>query len=197
MAKRLSKNERELQAYQLAIGKVVMAWAELEAKIGQWFAPITGMKRDMADAIFYSGRNFATRADMAEASLKVSKLDQKSVNLVKTLLKVSRRYSSFRNAIAHDQHFNLHGDQIYTTSGSDWFSSLMEGRAYTIKDIEQAAINIERLTYLASGPDLWKEDAEGWEERHCEQIRQLPKDAHSREPTLIRAVQRPMPKRSK
>jgi hypothetical protein len=184
MARRLSKVERELQEYQLELGKVIHTWSQLEYEFASAFRALTGLRRPISENLFYSGRNFRTRADLVRAALKKPKCSRETAKLIRAALSVADKYSAFRNAVAHDQHPHYLGVGVYTHGGDDDFSAVREGRAYSIDDLTRAHTNIERLRLLIGGPDFG-DPVEGWEERNHERILQLPKLAHRSEPSPI------------
>ena len=181
MAKRLTEQERTWAAYHQALGEAIAAWADLEDVLGHWFCGVAGVNRFTGLAIFYSGRNFGTRADMLAAAIAHPQCADIEIPIIKTGLAVARRYSTFRNGMAHDRHVQFFGGDIYFSKGDDVTKAIRLGTAHTLADILQACANIKRLTHLIRGPDLWVEQEQGWHERHYELLLQLPKLAHSSE----------------
>lgn len=179
MAKRLTEQERMWATYHQALGEAIAAWAELEDILGHFFCAVAGVNRFTGLAIFYSGRNFGTRADMLAAALTKPQCADIEMPVITTGLAIARRYSSFRNAMAHDRHVQFFGGDIYFSKGDDVPKAIRGGTAHTLADIQQASTNIKRLTDLIRGPDLFIEDEQGWHQRHLEQLLQLPKLAHS------------------
>lgn len=195
MAKRLSEQERTGAAYHQALGEAIAAWADLEDVLGHWFCSVASINRWVGLAIFYSGRNFGTRADMLRAAIPHSACAEEDTALIKDGLAVATRYSAFRNAMAHDRHVQFFGGDIYFSKGPDVPKAIREGTAHTLAHIRQAAENINRLTDLIRGPDLWVEQEPGWHQRHHEQLLQLPTFAHSSEPAPTPKPKKP-PRRS-
>ena len=180
----LTPDDLETETYQLALGKVIHAWAEMEAVLSEWFAELTNLHFQVADDLFFSGRNFGTRCDLVRAAMKHTRVKEADLLLVKAFVAVAQRYSGFRNTVAHDQHVRFYGRGFRTLPGDDKFAAFADGRAYTIDDINQAYLNIKMLTKLAYG-SVWEMPVEGWEESAREQILRLPKLAHQSEPTPI------------
>ena len=195
MAKRLTEPERIWATYHQALGEAIAAWADLEDILGHLFCHVAGVNRITGLAIFYSGRNFGTRADMLSAAISHPQCADVEMPLIKTGLAVARRYSAFRNAMAHDRHVQFFSGDVYFSKGNDVVGAIREGKAHTLPDIRQATANITQLTDLIRGPDLWVEHEKEWRERHHEQLLRLPILAHSSEPTPTPKPKR-LPRRS-
>lgn len=194
MAKNLKPREKARNAYYQALGETIGAWADLEETLGHWFCAVAEIRRDTGILIFYSGRNFSTRADMLSAALKKARVTRVETELVKAGLKVALRYSGFRNVIAHHTHFERYGVGMMADTPKNYVGLDPTDRPYTMQDMQQATANFLKLDELLSGVDLEYESEEGWQARHLAQVLQLPLEAYSSEPPPTPTIRKPRAK---
>ena len=99
--------EAEIDAAQVsfheAYGAFMLYWANLERVLAIWFVRLSGMPVRRASAVFYSAKNFSGRADMIEAVMPHSEMEQEYITCLKQSIKKARQYNSFRNSVAHGQ----------------------------------------------------------------------------------------------
>lgn len=97
-----NEEQTELDEFLLMYGHALAAWAFLEEALCNNFHRLLNVKGDLPRLLFFSGRSFATRADMYSAAIAgatgVSETRRKAH---KALLKRARQFSAGRNAIAH------------------------------------------------------------------------------------------------
>lgn len=107
MAKpKISKGEdakRRYEEFHLQYGIALSYWATLEENLCGMFCDLCGLDPDgdAGPAIFFSGRSFATRADLLSAAIRTSELGETEKALFRAILKKARQFSTARNAIAH------------------------------------------------------------------------------------------------
>jgi hypothetical protein len=108
MVKHTPPNDREqltqlYHDFHFQYGVTLGRWAGLEQSLCTLFSDLCGFVRDskVGDALFFSGRSFATRADLLSAAIRVSGLGEPEMAVLKAVLKKARQYSTSRNAIAH------------------------------------------------------------------------------------------------
>jgi hypothetical protein len=86
-----------------AYGVALAEWAVVEFRLCSWFQMAAGLTISRAEAIFFSGRSFQTRAEMLSAALEHSKLNDAWTAFAEEALAKAITYSSYRNHIAHGQ----------------------------------------------------------------------------------------------
>jgi hypothetical protein len=91
----------EIDRLYHAFGRAMSEWASIEYYLSLFFSSASGLDFAMAQAVFFSGRSFQTRAEMLNASLQHSKLEKSWKEFVSTTLKKSISYARFRNKLAH------------------------------------------------------------------------------------------------
>jgi hypothetical protein len=99
-AAEMAKAEADFQA---AYGKFMQRWARLEQGMFYLFSWISEMPEDRARAIFYSAKNFLGRRDMLAGALLHAKVESRYVEFIRAGSKKARKFSEFRNAVAHGE----------------------------------------------------------------------------------------------
>ena len=177
-----------LKVFHEKFGKTMAAWTSVEEGLFEWFKLCSGMHEQLARGVYYSTRGFAGRRDMLIAAIPFSPCDEKTRQGIRLCAKRARKYSEFRNRIAHgnpvfaagnhgrvtDEHVFKPGHTFMTFGADDYV---------TISDLEAAAANFASLGQLLLGfhPEWQAPDV-------CEagclaEIRALPTEANSTEPS--------------
>ena len=108
-------------------------------------APFGGLGR----AIFFSGRSFATRADLLSAVIPLSPFESDHQEFLKAILKKARQFSAGRNAIAHGIPVNLHShDESYTGPKVKEGRTSWESGGIGIDALLMAQINFNSLAEI-------------------------------------------------
>jgi hypothetical protein len=171
-----------------AYGAAMTAWARLEGVLFYWFMDATGFNEPIARAIFFSARNFTGRRDMLRASLPFARFDDAGMAVIKAGLGKARKWSEFRNKIAHGEPVL----DIRQQSASWGQFVLAEGKSIeesdpvvTVHDLNIATRNFDELRRL-----LW--DAHPMYRtptldagQYLRLIRELPNQGHSSERSRI------------
>ena len=99
--------------FHLQYGETLAQWALLEENLGEIFCWLCGFTFDhpLGRAVFYSGRSFATRADLLSAAIRCSERSKELGELFAAILKKARQLSSSRNVIAHGVPRNFFSDK--------------------------------------------------------------------------------------
>jgi hypothetical protein len=94
---------RLFNEFHLQYGMTLASWARLEESLGGIFSVLCGFDQfeGMGPALFYSGRSFATRADLLSAAIRTADLSDDYRELLRAILKKARQFSASRNQIAH------------------------------------------------------------------------------------------------
>jgi hypothetical protein len=184
-----SEHVRPDDQFHKAYGGAMMAWARLEGCLFYWFMRASGMDEPLARAIYFSARSFTGRRDMLIAAIRFSSFDDQATAVIKAGIQKARRYSEFRNQVAHREPlFDIRqGSPTWAQFVLAEGRSLDEGNdMLTIKHLGIATRNFNALTQL-----LWQvhptfrttsTDATGC----LRLIRELPNQAQSTEPNQIR-----------
>jgi hypothetical protein len=176
------------EQFHSAYGAMMAAWARLEGCLFHWFMSATELSEPRARAIYFSARSFTGRHDMLVGALPFDIFDEPIRKVIRAGIKKARKYSEFRNAVAH-------GEPVFDIrqQSATWGQFLLtDGRtldddpdAVTIKQLEIATSNFNELRRLLwdvhpmyRKPSL---NAEGY----LRLIRELPNQARSSEPTPI------------
>lgn len=133
------------QEFIYRYGVAMASWAGIEEILGQWFAEITGMPPAMARSVYFSAKNFNSRAEKLEAAIPHSSIDPDVLAALKLMLDKAIKYSSFRNRIAHG-HVGMIGD----ASGTRYV--LGESRNHPFDRFE-SGITVQQLIVAASNFD--------------------------------------------
>jgi hypothetical protein len=179
-------------------GEAMTAWTRLESAIFRWFQYSTRMSDPLARAVFYSARNFTGRRDMLLAAMPYAVLTDPEQAFIRAALKKTRRYSEFRNQMAHREPILDTREQ----SRSYLQMIMIEGAdvaadpdAITLKQLRIATQNVLELRTLldaAFPPDRLPTASV---ETYLLQVRTLPNEAHSEEPAPIQEQNKPPPQR--
>ncbi len=94
---------RLYEEFHLQYGITLSQWATLEETLGEIFNRLCNFEEwhGMGPALFYSGRSFATRADLLSAAIRTAKVSADLTDLLRGILKKARQLSTSRNTIAH------------------------------------------------------------------------------------------------
>ncbi|MEX0955212.1 MAG: hypothetical protein WDZ83_08385 [Rhizobiaceae bacterium] len=122
-------------------GQAMDGWSALEGGLALWFAKLTRMPPKRARRIFYSARSFNGRAEMFEAALSVARLPKGTSALLKTIIKTARKYSAFRNRLAHGE-ANVHTDIV---DGKPTFEMLITEPQYQERMTREHGISVEDI----------------------------------------------------
>lgn len=139
--------------FHLAYGIALSKWAAIEERMFLWFFFITGMKQDMARAIFYSARNFTARADMLSQAVAVCHLTEDEKEFLRAATKKSHQFSAFRNSIVHGEPtFDVReGSPTYKQFihlQGDKHPAIAADSALTIQHLERSAARFSELSRL-------------------------------------------------
>ncbi len=173
-----------LGVFHKELGKAMAAWSEVEDALFEWFKRCAGMEERLARAVFYSARSFEGRRDMLQAAIPFSSCNEKTRIGIRLCIKRAGQYVAFRNRIGH-------GHIIYAYVVGVPQHVIAEGRKLsggppdyvTLTDLMAAAINFDALKDCILGfhPEWQAPDVC---ERGClEEIRALPNEANSTEPS--------------
>jgi hypothetical protein len=91
----------QLPQFIMAYGSALISWAQVEDELCVLFGLLVGIQPEAARALFFSGRSFATRADLYSAAIATSACPEAAKKVHRAILKKARRFSSARNSIAH------------------------------------------------------------------------------------------------
>ena len=112
MGNPISQDAHPHDAFYIQYGKALASWAQVEDQLCVGFClmlnqpPFGGFAR----ALFFSGRSFASRADLMSAAIAHGNVEEVAKPVWKALLKKARQFSAARNAIAHGVPVSLHID---------------------------------------------------------------------------------------
>lgn len=168
-----------------AFGTTMARWSGLEHSFVDLFARLTGMEHRMAHAVFFSGRNFVTRADLIRGAIDATTAHSEIAEFAKGALKRALQYSAFRNALAHGvltvvPHIGSPLDGQPVVMESTGFR-LMEDAPTTITDMRNAATNFTAFTVLVQHAASWDEtEPEQAPHKYLELVRELPNPPQSR-----------------
>jgi len=151
------KNPKELsrlyEEFHLQYGITLSEWASLEETLGEIFNRLCNFKtwHGMGPALFYSGRSFATRADLLSAAIRTANIAEDLSELLRAILKKSRQFSTSRNTIAHGVPTH------YVESGVEYQGWRVKGGEEVwrpggvgIDDLKAAHENYRTLTVICS-----------------------------------------------
>lgn len=184
--------------FHLVYGAALAEWSRLEGQLFYWFQLLTGMDEKTARAVFFSARNFNTRADMLEAALKAANPGGPIQYFLEAALKKARAYSGFRNSATHGEpHINLQRGsatlgQFVIIQGR---KVSHEAEATMMQHLIAAQKNFARLgsslflTFPRGGPK-----PAALLEEHRELVLQLPNQPHSTADDPSPSEQKPPPK---
>jgi hypothetical protein len=167
-----------VEVFYLCYGQTLAAWAELEQNLARVFCILCNMNSacGLGPALFFSGRSFATRADLLTAAVDAADKDLETALVIRAIIKKARQFSSARNAIAHG------------VPASFWENGHTEGirikegkRAYEhggigLPELHEAHANFSTLSMLAR--KVYVAADEGRLQEHLERVQALPKDAY-------------------
>jgi hypothetical protein len=173
-----------LAIFYKELGKTIASWSRVEDGLFEWFKQCTGMREQLARAVFYSSRSFEGRSDMLLAAIPLSSCNEKMRTAIRLCVKRARQYSAFRNRISH-------GHIIFVKINDVLQPVLNEGQTYavypgcdyvTLRDLEIVGYNFRELSYLILGfhPEYQAPDV--CELGCLEEIRALPIAANSTVP---------------
>lgn len=163
-------------------GLALSAWSQIENRLGWLFSALCNLSsgpNGMGSALFYSGRSFASRADLLDAAIRANTTApefQKA--LFRAILKKARQFSAARNRIAHGFPSTLvgvgpyqgpkirEGDEIWLSDGID------------LKMLHIAADNFLELRGLIDKiPGATSASDEAQFSQYRLQVQKLPSDA--------------------
>ncbi|HRF08999.1 MAG TPA: hypothetical protein PL193_10205 [Xanthobacteraceae bacterium] len=110
----MDENPIDLKVYDehaKLVGRVTMAWAEIHAVLYRIFWGVSGLEREMAEAIFFSLKSDSAQRDLVIAALseRFKAEEDKEVRKSATeLIGQVNNYSNQRNAAAHSMWAILH-----------------------------------------------------------------------------------------
>ena len=166
--------------FHLAYGKALASWAVIEDALCTAFCLCCKMNpmSQMGRSLFFSGRSFATRADLLSAAIPHSPFDASHQALLKALLKKARQFSSSRNAIAHGIPINLHTEsEAYSGVKVKEGQAAWEAGGIGIDKLAEAEVNFDRLSAIIERA-AWPRDRH---EEYLRQVQELPNAAFARE----------------
>jgi hypothetical protein len=165
--------------FHLNYGITLGEWALLEDALCELFQRLAVIRPKLARAMFYSGRSFATRADLFSAALEAAAAPESYKAACKATLKRARQYSSARNTIAHGipvdmRHSTEEGLHRYRVKQG---RSIMEAGGVTQGQMQAAAIYFRGLQEI-----IWRIALTPFDEQEAivrchEQVLQLPNEA--------------------
>ncbi|MCK2057122.1 hypothetical protein [Methylobacterium sp. 37f] len=184
--------------FEAAFGRAMLQWAELENVLGLWFCVATGMSEHMGRAIFYSTTSFRPKLDLLYAAIDATDNLADTKHFLKSVLSKSRKYSTFRNAMAHG---HVHYNMIQETATYRQFV-LSDGAIKSAEDLDggitysKLIIAISNITDLATlsldilpGPRQSRPEISP--EEHRLRVHRLPTEAWSDQPNLNHLPQPP------
>jgi hypothetical protein len=190
--------------FHFVYGCVLAAWGNVERGLFFWFAALTGMREDMARAIFYSSRSFNGRAEMLEAAISVreqraeraekhNETPEKAgpkpidIQLIKQALRRAWKYSEFRNSVTHGEATltitKIEEPDKATISydvmhGRNWGAD--DDRAISITQMMIASDNFDALhTILIESCPRFRKKVSATLEQFLSRVQALPKMADS------------------
>jgi hypothetical protein len=182
-----SEERAALEEFNPAYGLAMASWARLEGALVYWLMATTGMEERLARAIFFSASGFGARHDMLTASIPFSPLDGDVRLFLKTACSKSRKYSGFRNRLAHNEPvFNLRENspsfkQYILVEGGN-IGPEAEERAITVAHLASATNNFRLLRrMMLDVHPTWRHPETSATELR-EQVHRLPIEASSTEP---------------
>lgn len=93
------------QRFVYTYGQAMLQWSYVEDRLFMWFRHLSGMKEDMARAVFFSARSLQGRLDMVNAVIaeKVNdgSLADDNLATISEIVKKTALYASARNSLAH------------------------------------------------------------------------------------------------
>jgi hypothetical protein len=146
MGSDVSDPERD---FYVTYGRTMASWAMLEMSLYLLFLRLTGMRRPMGMAVFYSARSFLGRSEMVSACIDHVRDIPAAKAFLRGAIGRANSYAMARNRLAHDHH--------------DWFWSpgrkppdphevritrLTTGEQMTEMEIDEAAHNFTQLGAL-------------------------------------------------
>ena len=170
-----------MKRFTLAYGMALAAWAQLEDRMCLAFNGLVAVPHKMARGLFFSGRSFATRADLYAAAITHANVNDTCRRAHKYLLKKARRYSSSRNSIAHGTVMHLIGGGPYEGYRVKKGQQSFERGGIGENDLLVATKNFSGLTICFFKLALAKSD--DIIEECLAQARELPTLALPHEPT--------------
>ncbi len=174
----------EIDRFYHTFGKALAQWAELEYYLSLLFACAADLTFQVAEAIFYSGRSFRSRADLLAAALTHSKLNPAWTDFVEGVLLKAVGYEGFRNQLAHR---TFHPNALDDNGGPiEW--RLKEGNKWNEPDgisasqVETACANFLALTNVIvyALHDIEKTEHPT---KHLERLVLVPSEATSSQPS--------------
>jgi hypothetical protein len=132
-------------------GIAMERWSALEQAMYLWFEHLTGLKREVASAIFYCARGFFSRAEMLESLIEVvCDAEKIETQIMKEGIKKARNYSGFRNKLAHGERLlNIHqsraGDTAHYVITQGKSATNPKADEITIQHMQIAADNVRSL----------------------------------------------------
>jgi hypothetical protein len=164
--------------FNLLYGTALAAWAYLEEVLGLNFHRLIGTHPNLARQLFFSGRSFATRADLYSAAISGSiGLTDKRREAHKLLLKRARQYASARNSIAHGIPVNLMGGGTYQGLRIKQGHKVWEPGGVSRDNLLDAAENFQGLSTAARTLLNSRNDDDEAAELCLKQVRELPTEA--------------------
>jgi hypothetical protein len=178
---------RLFDEFHLQYGVTLANWARVEEGLGGIFCVLCGFDQHegMGPALFYSGRSFATRADLLSAAIRTADISTEHTELLRAVLRKSRQFSTARNQIAHGvpvhfietktpyQGWRIKGGEELWHPGGVSLQDLINANA-NFKDLSVLCVEAEQSLFKRCGkrPPL---------SEYLARVHALPNDAFLRE----------------
>ena len=175
------KQMQEAQAnFFFAYGLAMAKWADVERGLYYWFAGIAGMKDGLCRAIFYGSRGFAARLEMLEGSIPFAERQTaEEIAFIREAIKAARRYSGFRNKIAHGEPIPIITDDGVIMSMGNAKDITDKSVEIKIDDLIAAATNFSDLASAIISAIPKNREGKPLSE-YLSQVLQLPNEANSK-----------------